>query len=35
MENVSFEIEESEDLMIDPSTGKFPLVVRNKLKSVK
>ena len=35
MENVSFEIEESEDLALDPRTGKFPLVVRDNLKSVK
>ena len=35
MENVSFEIEESEDLAVDPSTGKFPIVVRDNLKSVK
>ena len=35
MENVSFEIEESKDLAVDPSTGKFPLVVRDNLKSVK
>ena len=34
MENVSFEIEESEDLPADPRTGKFRLVVRNNLKSV-
>jgi hypothetical protein len=32
MENVSFEIEESEDLPVDPRTGKFRLVVRNNLK---
>ena len=35
MENVSFEIEESEDLAVGPKTGKFPLVVRDNLKSVK
>jgi len=35
MENVSFEIEESEDLAVDPRTGKFPLVVKDNLKSVK
>ncbi|MDX2502677.1 MAG: hypothetical protein QNL14_19495, partial [Deltaproteobacteria bacterium] len=29
MENVSFEIEESEDMAVDPRTGKFPLVVRD------
>ena len=35
MENVSFEIEESEDLAVDPRTGKFPLVVRDNLQTVK
>ena len=35
MENVSFEIEEWEDLPVDPRTGKFNLVVRDNLKSVK
>lgn len=33
MDNVSFEIEESEDLPVDPKTGKFRLVVRDRLKS--
>jgi phenylacetate-CoA ligase len=35
MENISFEIEESEDLPVDPRTGKFHLVVRDNLKTVK
>ena len=35
MENISFEIEESEDLPVDPRTGKFHLVVRDNLKPVK
>ena len=34
MENVSFEIEESEDLPVDPRTGKFRLVLRDNLESV-
>jgi hypothetical protein len=28
MENVSFELQEWEDLPVDPRSGKFPLVVR-------
>jgi putative adenylate-forming enzyme len=34
MENVSFEIEESEDLPVDPRTGKFRLVLRGNSESV-
>ena len=31
MENVSFDIEESKDLSIDPRTGKFCLVVKDNM----
>jgi len=34
MENVSFKIEASEDLPVDPRTGKFRLVLRDNLESV-